>query len=172
MILPILTYGSNILRKECVDIDKDYPNLEKLIEDMFETMTNADGVGLAAPQIGKNIRLFVIDNRFGFKKVFINPQIINKSEDTCEFEEGCLSIPSIKSEVTRPKEITIKYLDENFNKYEENYTEMLSRIIQHEYDHIEGVLFTDLLLPLRKQLLKNKLTKISKKKILPEYPTK
>ncbi len=176
MILPIVAYGDPVLRKKAESIAPDYPGLEGLIADMFETMYEANGVGLAAPQIGKAIRLFVIDaasfadddddeeSQFlrTFKKVFINAQIHEETGEEWGFNEGCLSIPTVREEVFRPETIRITYYDEQFNKYEETYEGYAARIIQHEYDHIEGVLFTDKIAPLRKRLLKRKLEEISK----------
>lgn len=185
MILPILAYGDPILRKETQNIDKDYPNLDVVIENMFETMYAARGIGLAAPQVGLPIRLFIVDatpfeddedfteeeREFmaNFKKVFINAQIIEESGDEWAFNEGCLSIPDVREDVFRQPEIVIEYEDENFKKYKDTYSGVIARIIQHEYDHIEGILFTDKLSPLKKRLIKSKLTNISKGTINVEY---
>ena len=185
MILPIVAYGDPVLRKVAKDIEADYPKLDVLIPNMWETMYNAHGVGLAAPQVGLPIRLFVVDTTpfsddedlskeeqealDGFKKVFINAQIEEESGKEWDFNEGCLSIPDIREEVKRKPEITISYLDENFKPHKETYDGLLARVIQHEYDHIEGVLFTDKLSSLKKRLLKNRLEKISKGKIEVDY---
>ena len=176
MILPIVAYGDPVLKRKSTEIDTNYPELKKLIEDMFETMYNANGVGLAAPQIGKNIRLFVVDGTAieslkdsGFKKVFINPVILKEEGKEWAYEEGCLSIPGIRENVNRNEKLRVKYLDENFISHEEEYEGIKARIIQHEYDHIEGILFIDYLSPLRKQILKGKLSNISKGKTDAEY---
>lgn len=185
MILPIVAYGDPVLRKETEEIDKDYTDLDVLIENMFETMYEARGIGLAAPQIGRAIRLFVVDATpfeddedlseeertlaATFKKVFINAYIVEESGDEWAFNEGCLSIPDVREDVFRQPEITIEYLDENFKEHRETYSGIVARIIQHEYDHIEGILFTDKLSPLKKRLIKSKLTNISKGKINVDY---
>lgn len=185
MILPIVAYGNPVLRKLGVDIDKDYPELEKLIKDMKETMDNAHGVGLAAPQIGKAIRLFLVDTSpfaededleeeernflKNFKKTFINAQIIEETGDEWVFNEGCLSIPDVREDVFRNETLTIEYYDEDFKKHTETLSGLAARVVQHEYDHIEGILFTDKLSSLKKRLLKKKLEKISKGKINPDY---
>lgn len=176
MILPVVAYGDPVLKKEAEDITKDYEGLSQLIEDMFETMYEANGVGLAAPQIGKSIRLFVIDaSPFAedeeeeeaevlkdFKKVFINAEILEEEGEEWGFNEGCLSIPGIREEVFRNETLTIEYYDENFKKHKETYSGLAARIIQHEYDHIDGVLFVEHISPLRKRLIKRKLEEISK----------
>ncbi len=183
MILPIVAYGDPVLRKEGKEIQKDDDSIPKLIENMFETMYNAQGVGLAAPQIGKSLRLFVIDGGplleddedeqdKEFKKVFINPQILDEQGDEWAFEEGCLSIPSIREDVYRFDQLTIRYFDQDWKEHTETYEGLKARIIQHEYDHIEGVLFTDYLPPLKKRLLKRKLENISKGKIDMRYKMK
>lgn len=182
MILPIVAYGDPVLKKKAVDISADYPELKDLISNMFETMYAANGVGLAAPQIGKSIRLFIIDAApfaeeedeeykllKDFKKVFINAEIINEAGEEWGFNEGCLSIPDIREDVFRNEEITIRYLDENFQEKTETFDGLRARIIQHEYDHIDGILFTDYLSPLRKRMLKSRLTQISKGKISVNY---
>ncbi len=175
MILPIVAYGDPVLKKVAEEIDKDYPGLQQLIADMFETMYNANGVGLAAPQIGKSIRLFIVDaspfaeddedgeneHLKDFKKVFINPIIEDETGEEWGFNEGCLSIPGIREEVFREEKIKISYYDENFNFFEEEYDGFAARVIQHEYDHIEGVLFTDKISPLRRRLLKRRLEEIT-----------
>lgn len=184
MIYPIVVYGDPVLKKRGKDIEKGALNVKKLAEDMFETMENASGVGLAAPQIGKSIRMFVIDASAmaeedneddelkRFKKVFINPQIIKEVGEEWDFEEGCLSIPDIREIVYRQEELTIKYFDENWVEHKETYDDMKARIIQHEYDHIEGILFTDHISPIKKRLLKGKLTNISRGKIKTKYRIK
>ncbi len=188
MILPIVAYGDRVLRKKCVDIDADYPGLEKLISDMKETMKNAFGVGLAAPQINKAIRLFVINtapfaededlSEFeretleNFDKVFINAKIIKEEGEEWAFNEGCLSIPNIREDVFRQDTITIEYFDENFKVHKEVLTGLAARVVQHEYDHIEGILFTDKLSSLKKRLIKKKLENISKGKVDVDYRMK
>jgi peptide deformylase len=178
MILPIRAYGDPVLRKVGKEISKDYPNLDELIANMRETMKNAQGVGLAAPQVGKDIRLFLIDaspfsenekleeeeRNFlkNFDKIFINAEIIEEEGDEWVFNEGCLSIPNINEEVYRNETIHIEYVDENFEKKKESLSGLAARIFQHEYDHIEGILFTDKLSTLKKRLLKKKLENISK----------
>lgn len=188
MILPIIAYGDSVLRKVADDIDKDYPKLNELIANMWETMYNASGVGLAAPQIGLPIRIFLVDTTpfsgdedltedeqkqlDGFKRVFINATIEEETGDEWAFNEGCLSIPDVREDVSRKGTIKITYLDENFKKHEETYDGLLARVIQHEYDHIEGVLFTDKLSALKKRMLKGRLTNISKGKINVDYRMK
>lgn len=178
MKLPILAYGTPSLKRKSEPITKDYPELHKLIEDMFETMYAASGVGLAAPQIGKNIRLFVVDTQpfaedfpdaKDFKKVFINPEIIEYSDENCTMNEGCLCIPEVREDVVRPTTITINYFDENFEFHTETFSGIRSRVVQHEYDHIEGILFTDRLSSLKKMMLKRKLMEISKGFVNPAY---
>ena len=178
MTLPISTYGSSVLRKGTEEIDENYPDLKKLILDMFETIAKADGVGLAAPQINKPIRLFVVDgdpikdedpDLAGFRKVFINPIIISESGEMKSYVEGCLSIPNIREAVSRKSTITIEYFDENFQLVEETFSKLKARIIQHEYDHLEGVLFTDKISPIKKRLLKNKLNSMTKGKFQADY---
>ena len=171
MILPITIYGHPVLRKVAKDIDKDYPNLEKFMADMWQTMYFADGVGLAAPQVGRSIRMFVLDcSNFedeepeleGFKKMFINAQITERNGEEWDMSEGCLSIPGLNEDVTRPETIRIEYYDENWAFHDEEYSGFAARVIQHEYDHLDGIMFTDHCSPLRKRLLKSKLTGISK----------
>lgn len=184
MILPIRAYGDPVLRQKAVDIDKDYKNLNQLIENMFDTMADAYGVGLAAPQIGLAIRLFVIDlTPFAedeeyeevseelktFRKVFINAKILEKKGEEWKFNEGCLSIPGVREDVSRPETILIEYFDENFKKHKEEFSDIRARVIQHEYDHIEGVMFTDYLSPFKKKLVQNKLKNISKGKVKADY---
>ncbi len=188
MILPIVAYGDKVLRKKCVDIDANYPDLKKLISNMRDTMRNASGVGLAAPQINKAIRLFVINttpfaededlSEFEretlkkFDKVFINAKIIKEEGEEWAFNEGCLSIPNIREDVFRQDTITIKYVDENFKTQKEVLTGIAARVVQHEYDHIEGILFTDKLSSLKKRLIKKKLENISKGKVAVDYRMK
>lgn len=182
MIYPIVAYGDPVLKTRAQDIPQDAPDLNKLIEDMYDTMYNAHGVGLAAPQIGKSIRLFVIDSApfqddedtkaEAVKKAFINPQIIKEEGEEWGFEEGCLSIPGIREEVYRPSIVTIRYFDENWQAQEGVFDGLVARIIQHEYDHIEGILFTDHLSGLKKRLLKSRLTKISRGDVDADYRMK
>lgn len=181
MILPITVYGNPVLRKETEDIDQNYPNLPTLIANMFETMYNADGVGLAAPQVGLNIRLFVIDLSVledehpeykDYKRIMINPEILEFFGEDTSMEEGCLSVPGISEKVIRKDSIKINYLDENFIEHEEIYTGYPARVIQHEYDHLEGHLFVDHVAGIRKQLIRGKLTKISSGKISCRYRIK
>ncbi len=183
MIYPIVAYGHPVLKKRAEEIDSDYPKLKEIIENMFESMQEAVGVGLAAPQVNLSIRLLLIDAESygdeypeaeGFKKVFINPEIIEENGEEWEFKEACLSVPGIAEFVSRKPNIKVRYQDENFNKVEEEYDGMIARIFQHEYDHLEGVLFVDRVSNLKKVLLKNKLkdimtgkTKTSYKMILP-----
>ena len=169
MILPIIAYGDPVLRKIGSNIDKDYKYLNKLIENMWETMYNAHGVGLAAPQIGKSINLFLVDTTAfdeesypEVKKVFINSEIIEEWGDKWEYEEGCLSIPHIREKVSRHAELKLRYQDEHFNWHEETFTGIAARVIQHEYDHCKGKLFVDYISELKRRLIKNKLINISK----------
>jgi len=171
MILPIVAFGDPVLRKKGEDVSKDYTELSLLIENMWETMYGAEGVGLAAPQIGESIKLFLVDaspfaedepELDGFKKVFINPEIIEELGEEWQFKEGCLSIPGIRENVKRNETVKIKYFDENFSEHIEQFSGLAARIIQHEYDHINGILFTDKINPLKKQMIKRKLTDISK----------
>ena len=187
MILPIIGYGATVLKIKAKEISVDYPELNKLISDMYETMYDASGVGLAAPQIGKSIRLFVIDtspfdnNDFeknsGFevkpvKKTFINPVMIDESGENGSFEEGCLSIPNIREHINRKSDITIRYQDENFTDHQETFSGILARVIQHEYDHLEGTLFTDKISPFKKKLIKGKLNNIMIGKVSVDYKMK
>ncbi len=181
MILPVIAYGDPVLKKEAEDIEKDSPEVQKLIDDMWETMYNAEGVGLAAPQIGKSVRLFVVDaspfeeeepSLKDFKKVFINPIIVEEEGKEWAFNEGCLSIPGVREDVNRHPKITIEYYDREWNLIEEEYDGLAARIIQHEYDHIEGILFTDHLLPLKRTLLKKRLNNISKGNVSVNYRMK
>ncbi|WP_191860237.1 peptide deformylase [Hanstruepera ponticola] len=185
MVLPIVAYGDPVLKKKGKDITKDYPNLQGLLDNMYETMYNAYGVGLAAPQIGLDIRLFLVDTSAfaedtgldeqeqaylkDFKRTFINAQIIEETGDEWAFNEGCLSIPDVREDVFRKPKITIEYYDENFEKHTETFEGLVARVIQHEYDHIEGILFTDKLSSLKKRLIKGKLSNISKGKISVDY---
>jgi peptide deformylase len=188
MILPIIAYGDPVLKRKALPISESYEGLEQLIASMWETMYHAHGVGLAAPQIGKSIRLFVIDGSpFAddedatpsdqlvlktFKKVFINAEMITEEGDDFSFTEGCLSIPDVREDVTRPSVIRLRYLDENFKEHVEEYSGLAARIIQHEYDHIEGILFTDKLSPLKKRLIKGRLDKISRGMVESDYRMK
>ena len=181
MILPVILYGSPVLRAETKDIDSSYPEVQKLIADMFETMYNADGVGLAAPQVGLSIRLFVVDADClgedfpeckGFKKAFINPQIVEESEELEAFNEGCLSLPGINESVKRPVRIRIKYLNEKFEPCEEVYEHFQARVVEHEYDHLEGHVFVDHISPIRRQMNKSKLSNMAKGKVRCHYRTK
>ncbi len=187
MILPIVAYGSPILRKVAADITKDYPQLEKLVADMWETMYNSNGVGLAAPQINKPIRLFVVDSTQifanmeedkeehnypdapGFKGVFINAHIVETTGEEWPYNEGCLSIPKIREDIYRNETVTLQYMDEHFQQHTKAFNGITARIILHEYDHIEGKLFIDYIKPLKKTLLKRKLDDISKGKIKTDY---
>lgn len=181
MILPIYKYGQPFLRKVAEPIDKNYPNLPELIDNMHQTMVFAEGIGLAAPQIGLSIRLIVIDlepfkednpELGAFKVTMINPILLEESEEEVVMDEGCLSIPGINESVSRPEWIKIKYIDENFNEHIEEFDGFKARVVQHEYDHIEGILFTDKIKPLRRQLIKGKLTNISKGKVECKYKIK
>jgi peptide deformylase len=185
MILPIVAYGDAVLKKKAKGIDKDYPKLNALLENMYETMYGAFGVGLAAPQIGLPIRIFLVDTEpfsedeelsqeereqmKNFKKTFINAQILEEEGDEWAFNEGCLSIPDVREDVFRQPKIKIQYQDENFETHVEEYDGLIARVIQHEYDHIEGILFTDKLSSFKKRLIKGKLTNISKGKIKIDY---
>lgn len=186
MILPIVAYGSPVLRKVAEDIDADYPGLEKLIADMWETMYNSNGVGIAAPQINKDIRLFVMDSaqifeneeededldypdRPGYKGVFINAHIIALDGKEWSYNEGCLSIPKVREDIMRKESVTLEYADENFVPHTKTFNGLTARIILHEYDHTEGKLFIDYIKPLKRTLLKRKLDDISKGKIKVDY---
>jgi len=184
MILPIIAYGSTVLRKESEEIDASYPELKELIANMFATMENANGIGLAAPQIGLGIRLFIIDSSplaeyeenkttvEAVRKIFINPEIMGEEGKEWKFNEGCLSIPEVREDVYRKPDIVISYYDENFQYHEDKFSGILARIIQHEYDHIEGTLFVDYLSTLKKRLLKRKLSEIAEGKISVDYKMK
>lgn len=186
MTLPIVAYGAPVLRKVCSDITPEYPNLDSLIEDMWETMYTSNGVGLAAPQVNRDIRLFVVDSSQifknqdeedkgkyadepGIKQVFINAHIKQLDGNDWTYNEGCLSIPKIREDVIRPEEVMIEYFDENFQPKTEKFVGITARIVQHEYDHIEGKLFIDYLKPLRKKMLRGKLNDISKGKLKMDY---
>lgn len=185
MTLPIVAYGAAVLRKVSEPINADYPNLTKLIEDMWETMYDSNGVGLAAPQINRAIRLFVMDSQQifenaepgdpaypdapGIKRVFINAEIIELSGNEWVYNEGCLSIPKIREDVSRHEKVTMKYMDENLVEHTETFDGMTARIILHEYDHIEGKLFIDYIKPLRKKMLQGKLNDIHKGKVRVDY---
>ena len=186
MILPIVAYGTPVLRKVCKDIDANYPGLEKLIEDMWETMYNSNGVGLAAPQINKDIRLFVMDSMQifenqeedekddfpdapGYKGLFINAHILKTDGDEWSYNEGCLSIPKIREDVMRPEAVTLRFLDENFKEVTKTFNGISARVILHEYDHTDGKLFIDYLKPLKRTLLKRKLDDITKGRIQTDY---
>lgn len=194
MVLPIVVYGDPVLRKVGVDIDKNYEGLDQLIKDMFETMYKAKGVGLAAPQVGRAIRLFIVDTEpfaesddddeddeftpeqkkelKAFKKVFINARILDEDGEEWKFSEGCLSIPKIREDVSRKPEIEIEYYDENFKKHVEKYNGVIARVIQHEYDHIDGKLFTDKISPFKRKMISGKLNDIASGKITADYKTK
>lgn len=186
MILSIVAYGDPVLKKLALTVDKGFPNLGELINNMFETMKKAKGVGLAAPQVGKSIRLFIVDTSpfaddeenahdiklKDFKQTFINAKMIKEKGEDWAFNEGCLSIPKIREDVIRKPKIRIQYLDENFVSHEEEFDGLIARVIQHEYDHIEGKLFTDKINPLRKRLLKRRLNDISKGLVETDYKMK
>lgn len=178
MLLPIYAYGQSVLRKKGKEITPDYPGLDTLINDMWETMYHANGVGLAAPQIGKSIRLFVIDTvqmmdegeeAQGVKEVFINAQKVEEAGEPWTYEEGCLSIPDIRGDVDRPEQVKLRYQDADFNEHVRVFSGLNARVIQHEYDHIDGILFTEHLKPVKKQLIRRKLENIRKGKAKAEY---
>jgi peptide deformylase len=179
MIYPITVFGDPVLRKKADPITKNFPDLKGFIENMFDTMYSSDGVGLAAPQVGQPIRVFVLDTTTdeegepeGIIKAFINPVILEKYGDEWVLNEGCLSVPEIREDVLRPESVRIKYQDADFKEYEEVYHGFTSRVIQHEYDHLEGIMFVDYLNPLKKRILKSKLIAISKGKVTPKYRIK
>lgn len=181
MILPIYAYGQPVLKRVAEPISEDYPNLTQLIADMWETMYNAQGIGLAAPQIGKSIRLFVIDTvqiqdegkeSEGLKRVFINAEKVEEAGKPWAYEEGCLSIPDVRGDVSRPAQLRLRYLDENFEEHDEVFTGMTARVIQHEYDHIDGILFTELVKPLKKRLIQRRLNNIRDGKARADYRMK
>jgi len=181
MILPIYAYGQPVLKKKAEDISPDYPGLQELIENMWETMYHAEGVGLAAPQIGRSIRLFIVDTEqlqkedseeTGIKRTFINAHKVEEGGDDWPYEEGCLSIPDVRGDVERPAQLRLRYLDENFEEQETLFTGFDARVIQHEYDHIDGVLFTEHLKPIKRRLVRRKLDNIKKGKVKVEYKMK
>jgi peptide deformylase len=182
MILPVTLYGDPVLKKRAEAIAADYPMLQDIIKNMWQTMYAASGIGLAAPQVGLSIRLFVVDTQqlsdkkkkdfAGIKKVFINPTIVDETGEEWKYEEGCLSIPGIREDVFRQPKLTIRYQDEQFNELTETYDDLNARVIQHEYDHIEGVLFTDKLKPLKRKLLIPKLNKIARGEVDIDYRVK
>ena len=181
MILPIYLYGQPVLRRPTEDLEDGELNVKELVANMYETLTAAEGCGLAAPQVGLSKRLFVVDGNelaedypecVGFKQAFINPEIIEESEETSVYSEGCLSLPGISENVVRPKTITIRYLDEDFNEHEDTFTDFKARIVLHEYDHLEAHVFTDRISPIRRQFCKNKLTNIAKGKTGARYKYK
>lgn len=178
MILPVYAYGQPVLKKVAQEIDQDFEGLSDLLEDMWETMYHAQGVGIAAPQIGQSLRLFLVDTvqamdegeeDQGIKKAFINAQVIEENGDLWAYEEGCLSIPNVKGDVERYEKVKIKYQDENFNEFTEVYEGINARVILHEYDHIEGKLFTEKLKPLKKKMISRKLDQIKKGKVKADY---
>ena len=179
MIYPVTVFGDPVLRKKAEPITSDFEDLNGFIQNMYETMYNSDGVGLAAPQVGQSIRVFILDTTSdeeeeptGIKRAFINPEILQKYGDEWSMNEGCLSVPEIREDVLRPESVTIKYQDEKFGIHEESFSGFTARVIQHEYDHLEGVMFVDYLNPLKRRILKSKLTAISKGKVLPKYKIK
>jgi len=176
MVYPIVVYGNPVLRKHAKEIEKGSIDVKSLSDDMFETMIAANGVGLAAPQIGKSVRLFVVDSRLmddedvdDFRQVFINPDIIEETGEEWTFEEGCLSIPNIREDVERLETVRIRFFDADWEEHEEEFTGMIARIIKHEFDHLNGVLFTDHISPLKRRILKGKLSNISKGKVEISY---
>lgn len=180
MVLPVYVYGMSVLRRVAPEIPEDYEGLDQLLEDMFETMRASDGIGLAAPQIGKSLRLFVVDTSpisedkeepelKDFKRVFINPYILEEWGDSWSFEEGCLSLPNVREEVSRPTNVRIEYFDEKWNLIEEEFDGIRARVIQHEYDHLDGKLFVDRINPIRRKLLSARLNAISKGRVDKEY---
>ena len=179
MIYPIVAYGDPVLKKRATDIAKDYPDLSKLIADMYETMYASSGVGLAAPQIGLSLRLFITDGAAfeedevkDFKEVFLNPVMLDEEGEPWKFNEGCLSIPKIREDIQRKETVHIEYYDAEWKRHKKTFDGLAARIIQHEYDHIEGILFVDRLSPLRRRILKNKLIDISKGNVDVDYKMK
>ena len=188
MIRPIVAYGSPVLKKKAENVSEEYPKLSKLIEDMWETMYASNGVGLAAPQIGLSLRIFIVDSApfasdneldpdeakilESFKKVFINPKMIKEEGDSWSFNEGCLSIPEVREDINRKEQITIQYRDEKFKLHTDTLNGLTARVVQHEYDHIEGILFTDKISKFKKTLIQKKLNKISRGKVDVSYPMK
>jgi len=181
MVLPVYVYGMSVLRKIAPDVPDDFVGLDKFIEDLYDTMHASDGVGLAAPQVGKSLRIFVVDTTpmaennddepelKDFRKVFINPYILEESGDSWAFEEGCLSLPNIREEVSRSKNVKIEYYDENWVLHEEEYDGIRARVIQHEYDHLDGKLFTDKVSPIKRKLLAPRLKSISRGRVDCDY---
>ncbi len=181
MIYPIVIYGAPALRERCEEVPENFPDLKKLTEDMFATMYEAEGVGLAAPQIGKNLRLFVVDcspwadedpRLKDFRRAFVNPEIYERSEREDLFNEGCLSLPGLHEDVSRPVAVRIRYMDENFERHDESFDGYAARVIQHEYDHLDGKVFTDRLTPLRRNLIRSKLLNFTKGKFRASYRTR
>ncbi len=181
MIYPIVIYGAPALRERCEEVPENFPDLKKLTEDMFATMYEAEGVGLAAPQIGKNLRLFVVDcspwadedpRLKDFRRAFVNPEIYERSEREDLFNEGCLSLPGLHEDVSRPVAVRIRYMDENFEQHDESFDGYAARVIQHEYDHLDGKVFTDRLTPLRRNLIRSKLLNFTKGKFRASYRTR
>ncbi len=180
MVLPVYVYGMSVLRRVASEIPEDFEGLDQLIEDMFETMRASDGIGLAAPQVGKSVRIFVVDTSpisedkgepelKDFKKVFINPYILEEWGDSWSFEEGCLSLPNIREEVSRLTNVRIEYYDENWNLIEEEFDGIRARVVQHEYDHLDGKLFVDQINPIRRKLISARLNAISKGRVDNDY---
>ena len=181
MVLPIYLYGQPVLRREAEDVPQDFPELKTLIANMFETLLQAEGCGLAAPQVGQGIRLFIVDGTelkeeypecADFKQPFINPEIIEESEEKVLYSEGCLSLPGISENVLRPKTIRVRYFDADWNEHEEELTGFKARIFEHEYDHLLGNVFTDRISPIRRQFVSSKLQKIAKGKLTGKYKCK
>src|SRR6056297_2605111 len=181
MTLPIYVYGSPVLRKVARPVEQNEEGLDEFIDNLWDTMYQSDGIGLASPQVGKSVRIFVIDGTpleeddpslKDFKVTFINPEILDRQGDDKTYEEGCLSIPNIREEIVRPEKVRIRYYDRDWNLHEEEYGGIAARIIQHEYDHLQGVLFTDKVAPLKKRMLRNKLNAISKGKFDVSYKVK
>lgn len=181
MILPIIAYGDPVLKTKASDIPRDYPGLGEFIQNMFETMYHANGVGLAAPQVGKSLRLFVVDaspfddedpKLKDLKKVFINPVILEQWGEEWIFNEGCLSFPDLREDIYRRSNIRISYQDENFQQHEQEFDGVAARIIQHEYDHLEGIVMVDRISPLKRRLIRNRLLNITKGNVNPDYPMK
>ena len=181
MTLPIYVYGSPVLRKVARPVEQNEEGLDEFIDNLWDTMYQSDGIGLASPQVGKSVRIFVIDGTpleeddpslKDFKVTFINPEILDRHGDDKTYEEGCLSIPKLREEIVRPEKVRIRYYDRDFNQHEEEYSGIAARIIQHEYDHLQGVLFTDKVAPLKKRMLRNKLNAIAKGKFEVSYKVK
>ncbi len=179
MIYPVTVFGDPVLRKKAEPVTEDFKDLKGFIQNMFDTMYTSDGVGLAAPQVGQSVRIFVLDTTTdeeaepaGIKRAFINPEIIEKYGDEWSMNEGCLSVPEIREDVLRPESVILKYLDEDLIEHEEPFSGFTARVIQHEYDHLEGIMFVDYLNPLKKRILKSKLLAISKGKVIPKYRIK